>query len=169
MAEFDLAIPVILKHEGGYVNHPSDPGGATNRGIIFKLFKRYATLLGLEPTIDALKGLTELQAKQIYRLEFWDKMSGDQFKSQKVANIVFDGFVNMGNRALKMLQVEIGVSADGAIGPKTLETVNAGNETIIFQGYKDRRIKYYNDLVARKPELSVFLKGWMNRINSFQI
>lgn len=169
MADFHKSIPIILKHEGGFVNHPADPGGATNRGITFRLFKKYTGLLGVLPTIDSLKELTELQAKQIYRIEFWDRMKGDNFKSQKIADIVFDGFVNMGTRALKMLQQEIGVKPDGIIGIATLEVLNMSNESITFIGYKDRRIQYYRDLVKRKPSLSVFLNGWMNRINSFNL
>lgn len=169
MADFEKAIPIILKHEGGYVNHPNDPGGATNRGIILKLFKRYAVSLGVEPTLEALKDLTEDQAKKIYKMEFWDTMRGDAFRSQQLADIVFDGFVNMGPRALKMLQMEIGAWADGVVGPETLQAVNRGNEKIIFEGYKQRRINYYNNLADRKPSMQVFLKGWLNRINSFNI
>lgn len=168
MADFEKAIPIILKHEGGFSNHPADPGGATNRGITFALFKQYAKALGLLPTIDALKSLTEDQAKFIYREHFWNPMKGDEFESQAVANIVFDGYVNMGNRAIKLLQKEIGADADGVVGPKTLAILNAQAPVIVFAGYKDARTRYYINLVERKPEMNVFLKGWLNRINSFQ-
>lgn len=169
MADFEKAIGIVLKHEGGYVNHPNDPGGATNRGIIFKLFKRYALQLNLLPTLDALKNLSEADAKEIYFQEFWQKMHGASFKSQDVANIVFDGFVNMGPRALKLLQKELGVEADGVIGEKTLSVLNKANDTLVFMGYKDARINYYQELAARKPKLKVFLLGWINRINSFKL
>lgn len=168
MADFEKAVTIVLKHEGGYVNHPSDPGGATNRGIIFTLFKRYAIQLGVLPTLDALKSLTEEQAKTIYRQEFWDRMHGDSFASQAVAEIVFDGLVNHPGRALKMLQKEIGVEADGVIGNNTLAILNGSAPEIVFNGYKDARIKYYTDLAARKPNMKVFLAGWLNRINSFK-
>lgn len=169
MARFSEAIPIILKHEGGFVNHPSDPGGATNRGITFKLFKRYAVSLGLNPTVEDLKNLTEEQAEEIYFQEFWQPMKGDEIESQQIANIVFDGFVNMGGRALKLFQKEAGVTPDGKIGPITLSIVNNSNETVLFTGYKDARIDYYKRLVDRKPQLGVFLKGWLNRINSFTL
>lgn len=169
MAKFSEAIPIILKHEGLFVNHPSDPGGATNRGITLKLFKRYAVSLGLNPTVEDLKNLTEEQAKEIYFQEFWQQMKGDEIESQQIANIVFDGFVNMGGRALKLLQKEAGVAPDGKIGPVTLSIVNNSNEAILFTGYKDARIDYYKRLVDRKPQLGVFLKGWLNRINSFNL
>jgi len=167
MADFEKAIQLILKHEGGYVDHPSDPGGATNRGITFNLFKRYSGLIGLLPTKDQLRELTELQAKQIYHLEFWDKMNGDKFQDQQVAEIVFDAFVNAGKGALKSFQKAVGVAADGQIGPKTLEVLHQQNQKIVFMNFKEVRAMYYQDLVKRKPQLGVFLNGWMNRINSF--
>jgi len=167
MANFYTAVELVLKHEGGFVNHPSDPGGATNRGITYNLFKRYAGLLLVPKTVDSLKNLTEEQAKYIYQREFWDRMKGSFFKDQQVANIAFDGFVNMGIKAIKLLQKEVGAWADGVIGNESIQAINSANPTILFNGYKDARIKFYIDLIARKPELAVFKKGWLNRINSF--
>lgn len=167
MAKFELAIPHTLKWEGGFVDHPADPGGATNRGIIFSLFKQYAASLGLMPTVEALKNLTEEQAKKIYKIHFWDKMKGDQFKSQNVANITFDAFVNKGYNGLKIVQREAGTTADGIIGPNSLATINAAAPSVLFQGIKDARHKFYVDLAERKPQMKVFLKGWLNRVNSF--
>lgn len=167
MADFEKAVQLILKHEGGYVDHPSDPGGATNRGITFNLFKQYAIALDLEKTVDSLKTLTEDQAKFIYRENFWKPMQGDKFQDQQVAEIVFDGYVNMGRRALKLFQKALGVKADGDIGPHTLAILSQQQAAAVFENFKEVRIQYYHDLVKRKPELGVFLKGWMNRINSF--
>lgn len=167
MANFPIAVSLVLKHEGGFVNHTSDPGGATNRGITYGLFKKYAGLLQLPKTVDALSSLTEEQAKYIYQHEFWDKMKGSFFKDQQVANIVFDGYVNMGIKAVKLLQKEVGAWVDGVMGNESLQAVNGANPRVLFNGYKDARIKFYLDLIARKPELAVFKKGWLNRINSF--
>jgi lysozyme family protein len=168
MADFEKAIPIILKHEGGFVDHPSDPGGATNRGIIFSLFKQYAKALGLLPTVDALKSLTEDQAKFIYREHFWDRMLGDQFKDQQVANIVFDAYVNCGGSGLKLIQKEVGVDVDGVIGPNTIAIINDANPHLLFDGFKDARKDYYIRLAERKPKLKVFLKGWLNRVEAFK-
>lgn len=167
MADFEQAVKVILKHEGLFVDHPSDPGGATNRGIILSLFKQYAKALGLEPTVDALKTLTEDQAKFIYREHFWDKMKGDEIKSQAVSEIIFDAYVNMGNRALKWLQIELGVGIDGEVGPITLAAINHAAPVVLFEQFKDARIDYYTRLAENKPSMKVFLKGWLNRVNSF--
>lgn len=167
MADFEKAILIILKHEGGYVDHPSDPGGATNRGITFGLFKQYAEQFNLNKTKEGLKQLTEGEAKEIYRRHFWDKMRGNEIKSQKIAEIVFDGYVNMGKPALKLLQKQIGVAVDGIIGAGSIAVLNQASEVVVFQGYKEARIDYYLRLVERKPQLAVFKNGWLNRINSF--
>lgn len=167
MASFDQAIPLILKHEGGYIDDKDDLGGATNRGIIFKIFKLYAEQLGLEPTKEALKTLTEAQAKQIYKLQFWDKMRGDAILDQQVANIIFDGFVNCGTNGIKIAQRVAGVDQDGVIGAKSLATINAAAPRILFDGIKDERIRYYHMIAERREKNKKFLKGWLNRINSF--
>lgn len=167
MADFEKSIPHILKWEGGYVDHPADPGGATNRGIIFTIFKQYAGVLGLPPTKEGLQQLTEGQAKLIYREQFWNRMKGDLINDQQVADIIFDGFVNCGRNGLKIAQREAGTDADGEIGNNSLQAINLANPRILFAGIKDARIKYYENLAERKPAMKVFLKGWLNRINSF--
>jgi len=167
MANFEKAIPTILKWEGGFVDHPADPGGATNRGIIFSLFKQYAKMLGLLPDITGLKALTEDQAKKIYKIHFWDKMLGNQFKSQNVAEITFDAFVNCGNNGIKITQRAAGVEADGIIGKNSIGVINGADPKLLYLNIKDGRIAYYKNLAERKPSLQVFLKGWLNRANSF--
>lgn len=167
MADFEKAIPAILRWEGGYVDHPADPGGATNRGIILTVFKKYAAELGLTPDVAGLKQITEEQAKVIYKKQFWDLMRGDEIRDQQVANIIFDGFVNMGRNGLKIAQRVAGTTIDGQFGPHTISTLNAASGRVFFDTYKDNRIAYYKKLAAKKPKMEVFLKGWLNRINSF--
>lgn len=169
MADFEQSIGIILKHEGGFVNHPSDPGGATNRGITFNLFKQYADALEVSKDLYSLKALSEDQAKFIYQEHFWNPMRGDEIINQNIADILFDGFVNMGNKAIKLMQKEAGTTlVDGVIGADSIRAINLANARVLFEGYKDARIKFYNDLATRKPKLEVFRKGWLNRINSFE-
>lgn len=169
MADFNKAIPHILKWEGGWVDHPNDPGGKTNRGITFTTFGRVAKpVLGIAPTVENLKNLTEDQAKKIYRSEFWDKMMGDAIKDQSVATIIFDGFVNMGRHAIRIAQDVVNVDRDGIVGSKTINAINAANAVELFANIKQARIDYYNNLAVNKPAMKVFLKGWLNRINSFE-
>lgn len=168
MADFNKAIPFVLKWEGGFGHFKEDPGGATNRGITFALFKEYAARLGLLPNIDGLKSLTEDQAKQIYKLRFWDVMKGDQIINQNIANIIFDAFVNSGKWGLKLAQKEVGSTPDGEFGPKTLQALNAAAPKMLFGAIKEARITYYNNLVERKPHMNIFHKGWLNRVNDLQ-
>src|SRR5271166_2022323 len=105
MASFDIFLPMVLRFEGGYVNDPTDPGGETNKGITMNTFRQCSqNLLGLDPTSDNLKALTDAQACTIYKALYWDKMKGDAFASQDLANIVCDFFVNSGANATKLLQ-----------------------------------------------------------------
>lgn len=168
MADFKKAIAVILKHEGGFVNDADDPGGATNMGITFSVFSKYAGVLGLDKSVYALRNITVEQAEEIYRLEFWNKMQGDLIKDQQLATLILDGYVNMGANGIKIVQREAGVDADGIVGPNTLGGINAAAAVILFEGIKDARIMFYENLAERKPVLKKFLKGWLNRVYSFK-
>jgi len=171
MADFEKAIPLILKHEGGYVNHPNDPGGETNYGITDRLDGKIDGMIDLDGDRIGdvtVKGLTIDQAKQVYRDKFWNKMRGDDFMNQQIANLVFDSFVNMGINGIKILQRELGVTADGNIGDVTIGVVNKAAGKLLFDSIKDARIQFYENLVLRKPELKIFLNGWKNRVNQFK-
>jgi len=105
MASFDAFFPTMLKHEGGFVNDPVDPGGATNKGVTTGTFQSCAKqYLGIEPTLENLKALTDAQAGKIYKPLYWDKVRGDEIEPQELANIVFDFQVNAGANASKLLQ-----------------------------------------------------------------
>lgn len=175
MANFDAFFPTLLKHEGGFVNDPADPGGATNKGVTMGTFqscaKRY---LGLEPTLDNLKALTDEQAGKIYKPLYWDKIHGDEIALQELANIVFDFQVNAGANAARLLQKVLNglgarppIAMDGDIGPGTMVALRGMDQVAVYRGYKQGRSDYYRDLVAKRPSLGKFLNGWLNRVNSF--
>jgi lysozyme family protein len=175
MADFNTFLPTLLKFEGGFVNDPADPGGATNKGITLKTFKAFAKpLLGVEPTLANLKKLTNQQAGVIYKAEYWDKVQGDAITLQELANILCDFYVNAGVNATKLLQRVLNeMGADlpitGKIGPQTMNFMQgqAQNQAEVYRKYRQGRIDYYQNLVKKNPKLKKFLKGWMNRVNAF--
>lgn len=170
MASFDLFLPLLLRFEGGYVDDPTDPGGETNKGVTMATFQNCAhQLLGIDPTSDNLRALTDGQAGIIYRALYWDKIRGDEFPLQDLANIVCDFYVNSGTHATLLLQRVINgmgatVVADGAIGPASIQALVALPQNDVYRQYKQGRIAYYQSLSQRFPQ---FLKGWLNRVNSF--
>lgn len=170
MADFDVFLPILLGFEGGYVNDPTDPGGETNKGITMKTFQQCSrSLLGVEPTSDNLKALTDAQAGTIYNSLYWGKIHGDAFASQDLANIVCDFYVNAGANATKLLQrvlngMGANLTEDGAIGPGSLQALAAVDQVQAYRQYKQGRMDYYQALAPRFPQ---FIKGWMNRVNSF--
>jgi lysozyme family protein len=170
MADFDIFLPILLKNEGGYVNNPNDPGGETNKGITINTFVAYSqSLLGVAPTSDNLKALTDTQAGVIYKARYWNAVSGDSFLLQDLANIVCDFYVNAGTHASKLLQTVMNslganVTVDGGIGPASMAALANLDQVAVYQAYKQGRINYYEALAVTEP---TFLKGWLNRTNSF--
>jgi lysozyme family protein len=173
MAEFNTFLPLVLKFEGGFVNDPDDPGGATNKGVTLETFSGCAqSLLGVEPTLENLKSLTDDQAGLIYRSLYWDKIHGDEFVNQNLANIVCDFYVNAKANAAKLLQSvanEMGANlkVDGGIGSSTMAAIAALDQDELYRRYRAGRIAYYRNLAASRPSLAKFLNGWLNRVNAF--
>jgi len=173
VADFNTFLPTLLKFEGGFVNDPADPGGATNKGITLKTFKAFAQpLLGISPTLTNLKALTNKQAGVIYKVEYWDKVQGDDITSQDLANILCDFYVNAGANATKLFQRVLNkmgadLTVDGKIGSGTLAVLKTQDQKQVYANYRKGRIDYYNNLVKKNPKLKKFLKGWMNRVNAF--
>lgn len=150
---YDKAVELILENEGGYVDHPSDPGGETNMGISKRAF----------PNED-IKGMTKERAKEIYKANYWNKVKGEQLPPA-VALICFDVAVMSGpRRASKMLQEACGVDTDGIIGPVTLKAVTEAyraSEVGFITNLSDVRLKFYK----RLKHFKVFGKGWTARVN----
>ena len=152
--DFLKCIEVVLKAEGGYVNHPSDPGGETNFGIC----KRYY------PHLD-IKNLTKEDAIHIYFRDYWLPMNLKGIIDLTAVLEIFDMGVNAGIRtAIKMAQRLVGAYPDGKIGVITTAKINECNG--FTDAYKFRRRKFYKTLANKKPELAVFLKGWLNRVDN---
>jgi lysozyme family protein len=174
-ASFDAFFPTFIKREGGFVNDPVDPGGAINKGITIGTFQGVAQpYLGIAPTLDNLKALTDTQAAKIYKGMYWDHVRGDDIALQALANIVFDFQVNAGSIAAKLLQKTLNdlgakppLAVDGTITPPVIAVLNGMDQKAVYRRYKQGRIRYYQDLVAKRPALGKFLNGWLLRVNSF--
>ncbi len=170
MASFDIFLPLLLGFEGGYVDDPTDPGGETNKGVTMTTFAQCShSLLGIDPTSANLQALTDAQAGIIYKALYWDKMQGDAFTAQDLADIVCDFYVNAGTHATSLLQQVLNnmganIVVDGGIGNATLQALAAQPQDQVYQAYRQGRIDYYQALGQRFPQ---FLKGWLNRVNAF--
>ena len=153
LTEFDDIIEVVLEHEGGYVNDPDDPGGETNFGVA----KRS------HPDVD-IANLTIEGAKEIYKEHYWDANKVESL-SEELRHIYFDMCVNQGRgRAVKILQQTANakgadLKVDGGMGPMTIAAMD-GVELDRVRAY---RVKYYADLITRKPDLEKFYFGWYRR------
>jgi lysozyme family protein len=175
MADMNLYFKKLLAYEGGYVNDPADPGGATNKGVTLKTFSAYAQpLLNIEPTLENLRALTDEQAFKIYKKEYWDRLHCDEIGDQLLAEIIFDFYVNAGGNAVRLLQrlladggVAGAIVVDGAFGPATLSALLKAEPVDLYRRYKAGRRAYYQNLVAQKPALAKFLNGWLRRTDSF--
>lgn len=155
------AIPLILKHEGGFVNHPKDPGGATNKGITLATFRRYVKPGG---TVADLKALTEEQAVIVYKRQYWDAVVADLLPAG-VDYSVADFAVNSGpSRAAKELQRIVGVTMDGKIGPQTLAAVNAKQSVWVIDKLNARRLEFLRSLKGGSM-WRTFGKGWQRRVD----
>lgn len=161
MTRSEEIIPLILKHEGGYVNHPSDPGGATNKGITIATFRRYIKPTG---TIADLKALTTAQATVVYKRQYWDAVSADLLPAG-VDYAVADFAVNSGpSRAAKYLQRVVGVKQDGKIGPATLKAVRARNAKDVIRQLCANRLAFMKRI--RGGSLwKTFGRGWQHRVD----
>jgi lysozyme family protein len=149
MSNFDRAFERVLMHEGGYVNHPEDPGGETKYGISKRSY----------PDVN-IGGLSIEDAKRIYKRDFWDACRCDEMPGV-LAEAVFDSAVNSGKRAAALwLQKALGVEADGNIGPKTIAAANAA------EPYK-AAMKFYGQRLSLLVDLKhwpTFGRGWAKRI-----
>lgn len=155
MRTFNDYLKVILKHEGGYIDHPSDPGGATKYGISQRSY----------PALN-IKELTIQDASAIYYNDYWLKLKIENIKNEELKLHIFDMAVNAGIKtAIKLLQGIVGTTQDGILGPRSEAKIGLYEDDIV-ENYKKARIDYYNKLIKNKPQLQVFIKGWINRINS---
>jgi lysozyme family protein len=158
LATFERALAAVLKHEGGFVDHPKDPGGATNKGITLATFRRFVKRDG---TVADLKAITNEQVAKCYRAHYWNAVRGDELPPG-LDYAVFDFAVNSGpSRAARYLQGLIGVEADGKIGPATIKAVNLHLNRELINALCDQRMAF----LRRLNTFPTFGKGWTRRVD----
>ena len=154
---YDKCLETILHHEGGYVNHPKDPGGETNLGVTKRVYEDWGG------TKD-MKDLTVDDVAPIYRKNYWDRMKCDDIPAG-LDLCVFDFGVNAGTgRSAKYLQTMIGTVADGGIGPNTLRAldtyIDANGVEGAIKNFQEARQGYYESLST----FETFGRGWTRRV-----
>lgn len=150
---FQKTVERVIEREGGYVNHPNDPGAETNMGISIRAHPK-----------EDIKNLTKERAIEIYHRDYWIPSKVEELPT-KIKETYFDMVVNMGQRrAVKVLQEacnskKCGLVVDGLIGPKTIRASKKIDKSRL-QVY---RILYYTDLIQKRKSLKVFIVGWIRR------
>ena len=154
---WEKAFQMVLKHEGGYVNNPKDPGGMTNLGVTKKVWEEF---VGREVDEAEMRGLTHDAVKPLYKKNYWDKIKGDQLPSG-VDYAAYDLAVNSGTgRAAKYLQRIAGVPDDGVIGPKSMDAILSCDPEQTVDAICDMRL----DFLQKLPTWGAFGKGWGRRV-----
>lgn len=186
---FQRAVDKLLKTEGGYVDHPADPGGATNHGISLRFLKAEGKVdidgdgrmdfdLDMDGDIDAadIRKLTRADAAKLYHRCFWQRWRCENMASP-IGEMVFDQAVNGGGAsATKMLQRSINsllpshvtkLDVDGLLGPTTLNMLGVVLTLVTTEQlattYREIARARYRALVNANPKLNAFLRGWLNR------
>lgn len=162
IANWEKAFNAVLKHEGGWSNHPLDPGAMTNLGVTKKAWEAY-----IEKLVDEaeMRALTPEIVKPFYKRQYWDKCRCDDLPSG-VDYAVYDLAVNSGvGRASKMLQQAVGATADGMIGKGTLAAVAQHAPDHVVKLISNARL----DFLQRLSTFPTFGKGWSRRVNEVQV
>jgi len=153
---FDKALAYVLEHEGGYVNHPRDPGGATNKGVTQAVYDGYRKMRGRG--LQSVKFISDEEVQAIYKFQYWDAVRGDLLPAG-VDYAVFDFAVNSGvGRASKYLQAVVGTAQDGIIGARTVAAIT--NPAATINALCDRRMGFLRNLRT----FLTFGRGWTRRV-----
>ena len=156
-SNFEKALALVLQHEGGYVNHPSDPGGRTNLGVTQRVWEQYVG----HPVDEAtMRSLTKEMVAPLYRKQYWDVCHCDDLPAG-VDYLAFDFSVNAGSfRSIKTIQRALNITADGVIGPVTIKAIQDANAEDFITNFTAAKEVFYRSL----SNFPTFGRGWLNRV-----
>jgi len=153
---FRDCLELVLKSEGGYIDHPKDPGGRTNLGVTQRVWEEW---IGHPATEKDMRELTPAIVAPMYEMRYW-RTSYCEKLPRGLDLLVFSMAVNAGaGRSVKLLQDAIGVLPDGVIGPNTMAKINEANVETLIDKFSEARTAYYKGLKL----FPVFGRGWLNR------
>lgn len=156
---FRRCLAETLEHEGGWADHPKDPGGATMKGVTLATYRAFK---GRDVTKAELRAISDADLEAIYRKGYWDKTRCDDLPAG-VDLMVFDLAVNSGpGRAAQFLQAAVGATVDGIIGPATLAKVATLPAAEIVIRLRNRRERFFRSLAT----FSTFGRGWLRRLEA---
>jgi lysozyme family protein len=159
MSNFKESLELVLKSEGGWVNHPSDPGGETNLGVTKRVWDEY-----VGHPVETLKNLTKDDVAPLYEQKYW-RPTYCEVLPRGLSFLIFSMGVNAGpGRSIKLLQSCLGCVADGVIGPKTMELIKSADVIDLIERFSEARRNYYKSLKT----FDVFGKGWLARVDKEQ-
>lgn len=175
-AKFHKISKIILQHEGGYVNDPNDSGGATNKGIAWNTWLKFAQQdLGVTPTLEHLKSITDEQAEIIYRNRYWEPQGFCQIRDDRIGLMVYDWTITSGGAAKQIQKLLLNsyhqpLAVDGAMGPQTIQALNAvADQNALLTDITRIRKNYYTALAfnadGSQSKNYKFLNGWLNRVD----
>ena len=158
LSNFPSSLALVLEAEGGFVNHPSDPGGMTNLGVTQKAWRDWVKR-GVDEA--EMRALTPELVAPMYKAKYWDACKCDDLP-RGIDYSVFDSAVNMGaGRAAKLLQAALGVTTDGIIGRGTLAVAENADPEEFLEKFSAAKEHFYRGLQT----FDVFGKGWLRRVS----
>ena len=162
ISNWKQAFEQMLKSEGGFVNHPSDPGGMTNLGVTKATWENW---VGRESDEAEMRGLTPEKVEPLYKKKYWDAVRADELPVG-LDYLMFDFGVNAGpGRAIKVMQSAVGVTPDGGFGPLTLAAVQAIDPVELIEKFSQAKEDFYRSLGT----FATFGKGWLNRVADVKV
>lgn len=168
MAEFEPAVAITLRNEGGFLHNPAT-GEIVNHGVTLKFVRES----GYRPDAgeDFIRNLTTAEATSIYRIYFWDRYRLGEIVDQPLAGKAFDLTVNMGPVALRLLQSAVDrcggqCAVDGVLGPLSLAQINALDASALLAEFKKQAAGRYREIAADNPKLAGDLPVWLARLDT---